>query len=329
MSDMKYNHFTKEERLELSILISKGYSRRGIAKALSKDHSSICRELRRNSSNGQYNPQRANQKARTKRRCSKYQGMKVQENQEIENYIEIKIKEGWSPERIAGRLFVDKGISIKPDTIYKFLYSVFGQHLCKYLKYKRYKKKKFKKIKKRKEVIKDRIFIDKRPEIINQRVRFGDFEGDTMGRPKRASSQTLVVVRERLSRKLFGIKVSQLKYTVEGFKTILESLPVLSLTLDNGVENIRYKQLNISTYFCHPYHSWEKGSVEQGIGTIRNYIPKKADLINYSDDKIQEFIEKLNNMPMKCLGYLTPNEVFEQQLQLLYNSTNIISKWCT
>jgi len=326
---MKYNHFTKEERLELFILLDKGYSRRRIAKALSKNHSSVVRELKRNSSGGKYNPQRANQKARTKRKHSKYQGMKVMENPEIENYVEEKIKEGWSPERIAGRLSVDKSISIKPDTIYKFLYSIFGQHLCKYLKYKRYGKKKFKKIRKRKEVIKNRIFIDERPDIINDRLRFGDFEGDTMGRPKHASSQTLVVVRERLSRKLFGIKVPQLKYTIEAFKAILEPLPVRSLTLDNGVENIRYQQLNILTYFCHPYHSWEKGSVEQGIGTIRDYIPKKADLINYSDEEIQKIIEKLNNMPMKCLGYLTPNEVFEQQLQLLYNPTNLNSKWCT
>ena len=228
--------------------------------------------------------------------------------------------EQWSPKTIAGRLYLERGISIKADTIYKYLYSAYGQPLCKYLKYKRYKKKKRKNIKSKREIIKDRIFIDERPEFINHRLGFGDFEGDTMGRPRHASQQTLVVLRERLSRKIFAVKAPRLKYTIEGFKTLLKGVPIFSLTLDNGVENIRYKELNIPTYFCHPYSSWEKGSVEQGIGLIREYIPKKADLKDYSHKEIRIIIEKINNTPMECLGYLTPNEVFEQQTQFLYNS---------
>lgn len=326
---MKYSHFTKDERLELSILLKKGYSRRSIATAMGRSHSTIVREIQNNGTNGKYQPHKANCKARVKREYSKYQGMKVKENPEIEAYIKENI-EKWSPGTIAGRLYLEKGISIKPDTIYKYLYSVWGQSLCKYLKYKRSRKKKRKKGKKKREMIKDRVFIDERPEFINHRLRFGDFEGDTMGRPKKASPQTLVVLRERLSRKLFAIKVPRLKYTIEGFKTLLKNIIIFSLTLDNGVENIRYKELNISTYFCHPYSSWEKGSVEQGIGLIRDYIPKKADLEDYSHEKIQNIINKLNNMPMKCLGYLTPNEIFEQQTQFLYNFCNLIKLgWCT
>jgi len=145
-----------------------------------------------------------------------------------------------------------------------------------------------------------------------------------MGRPKRASQQTLAVMRERLSRKLFGIKVKRLKYTIEGFQKIINQAPVFSITFDNGLENIRYQELGITSYFCHPYHSWEKGSVEQGIGQIRAYIPKKADLKYYSQSHINAIIETLNNRPMKCLNYQTPNEVFNKNL-VLYSLT----EWCT
>lgn len=318
---MEYTHFTKGERSELSILLNKGYSKREIAKALERNHSTIVREVQNNSVNGEYNPGKANQKAYVKRKYSKYQGMKVKENPEIEEYLKEKMEnKNWSPKTIAGRLYLEKGISIKADTIYKYLYSAYGQPLCKYLKYKRYRKKKRKNIKNKKEIIKDRTFINERPEFINHRLRFGDFEGDTMGRPRHASQQTLAVLRERLSRKLFAIKVPRLKYTIEGFKTLLKGVLVFSLTLDNGVENVRHKELDISTYFCHPYSSWEKGTVEQGIGLIREYIPKKADLKDYSDKEIQIIIEKINNTPMECLGYLTPNEVFEYQTQFIYNS---------
>jgi IS30 family transposase len=319
---MKYAHFKKEERLELSILLGKGYSRREIAKAMGRSHSTIVREIQSRSVKGKYDPKKAEHKAYVARKYSKYQGMKVRENPQIEKYLREKIKE-WSPEKIAGRLFLEKGISIRPDAIYKYLYSVHGTDICKHLKYKRDHRKKRKGLKGKREIIKDRVFIDERPELINHRLRFGDFEGDTMGRPKSSSPQTLVVVRERLSRKLFAVKVERLKYSMNGFKYLLAGLPVQSLTLDNGVENARYKELGIPTYFCHPYSSWQKGCVEQGIGTIREYIPKKADLQRYTPNRIAQIIETINNKPMKCLGYLTPNEVFTQQSNLLYDPTII------
>jgi IS30 family transposase len=145
-----------------------------------------------------------------------------------------------------------------------------------------------------------------------------------MGKPRHASAQTLVVMRERFSRKMFASKVKRLKYTIEGMKKLIAGLPVRSITFDNGLENIRYKELGIRSYFCNPYHSWEKGSVEQGIGQIRSYIPKKADLIHYSNRDIEAIIDTLNNRPMKCLDYQTPNEVFNKNLTLYP-----LTKWCT
>lgn len=323
---MVYKHIRKEERLEFSILLSKGYSLREIAKALGRNHTSLSRELKKNRVSGTYSPIKAHNKSDTRRRYSKYQGMKVRKTFGLEKYTEEKLKAGWSPELIAGRWTVETGQKLKTDTIYKYLYSVFGQHLCEYLKYKRYGKRRRRLSTKPVPAshIPDRISINERPGEIGERITFGHYEADTMGRPRNASPQTLVVMRERLSRKFFGIKVEQLKYTIEGFKKIVKSLHVASITFDNGVENIRYQELEIPSYFCNPYHSWEKGSVEQGIGQIRTYIPKKADLKNYSQQDIDAIINTLNNRPMKCLNYQTPNEVFLKNI-----SSYHLTEWCT
>ena len=316
----------KEERLELWILRKKGYSLREIAKAFGRSHSSLSRELRKNKGNRTFDPEKANTKAQVRRAKSKYQGMKVRETPGLEEYVAEKMKLNWSPELIAGRWRRKTGMKLVPESIYKYLYSAFGQHLCKHLKYKRYGKRRWRLRTKRlpAEHIPNRISIEKRPPEIAERKTFGHFEADTMGRPKHASPQTLAVMRERLSRKLFGIKVKRLKYTIEGFKKIIEPLHVSSITFDNGLENIRYQELGISSYFCNPYHSWEKGSVEQGIGQIRSYIPKKADLKNYSQNDINAIMNALNNRPMKCLDYQTPNEVFDKNL-----SSYSLTHWCT
>lgn len=316
----------KGERLELSILRKKGYSLREIAKALGRSHSSLSREIRKNRTRKRYDPHGANQKAYLRRRYSKYQGMRVRETPGLEEYVARKMKRGWSPELIAGRWRRKTGMTLTAEGIYKYLYSPFGQLLCKHLKYKRYGKRKRKLRTKRLPAphIPGRISIEERPIEIDGRKTFGHFEADTMGRPKHASKQTLAVMRERLSRKMFGIKVKRLKYTIEGFQKIIELLPVSSITFDNGLENIRYQELGIPSYFCNPYHSWEKGSVEQGIGQIRVYIPKKADLKDYSQDDIDAIMDTLNNRPMKCLDYQTPNEVFYQNL-----ASYSLTKWCT
>ena len=331
---MRYSHFTKNNRTELSILLKKGYSYRDIGKAIKKNPSSISREVKKNSVNGVYDPDKAQHKAYVKRKYSKYQGMKVWENYEIWSYVEEKMRKFWSPEAIAGRLKIDTNgrLSVKADTIYKYLYSSYGQHLCCYLKSHRYYKRKRKSKKVKKEFIPNRVSIEERPNIINHRRRYGDYEGDTMGRPKWASSETLTVTRERKSRKLFALKVPRLKYVVEGFGIMLNDLNVLSFTLDNGLENIRYEKLNVSTFFCHPYSSWEKGSVEQGIGLIRQFIPKKSDLKNYTQSDIDAIIDIINNRPLKCLNWKTPNEVFEEHNKQLIKqeiSQNINIECCT
>ena len=325
---MRYTHFTKTERLELSILLKKGYSLREMAEVLSRHPSSVSREIRRNSVKGVYDPHKAYHKAYVRRKYSKYQGMKIRENPEIERYIEDKIKQDWSPEAIAGRLPIDtKGrLSIHHTSIYKYLYSLYGQHLCQYLQYKRYKKRKRKGKKTTKEIIKNRVFIDQRPEIINQRVRCGDFELDTLGVPK-ISKETLVGVVDRKSLYFLAKKISRLKQAMIAAKRLLKPHQVFSVTMDNGPENARYQILNVPTFFCHSYSAWEKPIIENAFRRLRRYIPKKSCLSNYSDGQISFIIDRMNNIPRKGLGWRTPKEVFFQNQVMKLQTFNL--KCCT
>ena len=326
MSDKEsYKHFTQSDRYELAILLRKGYSQSDIGDVISKNKSSISREIKNNSVNGVYDPKKANQKAQSKRRFSKYQAMKIREHTKLEKYIEAKLKLYWSPEKIANRWNTiekdDSDVSISHVAIYKYLYSAYGQKFCKYLCTERYKPRRRKKKKTKREIIKDRISIEFRPSTANKRKRFGDFEGDTMGRIK-TDNEAVVGLIERQSRYLLLDKVSRLKYTIESFSNML--LPyqkvTKSLTLDNGVENVRYKELGIITYFCHPYSSWEKGSIEHAFKRLRRFIPKKASLKDYSYQDIQHFAYLINNQPMKCLNWHTPSEIFKEQMNNKLNN---------
>lgn len=309
---MRYHHFKGEERCELAILLKKGYSIRSVAAAMGRNPASVGREIARNSVKGRYDPRKARHKAWVRRKYSKYQGMKVRERPELEAYVAGKLRCGWSPERIAGRWQFETGEAIHHTGIYKYLYSSFGQPLCRHLKYRRHGRKKRKRTKPVRELIKNRVFIDERPETINRRERYGDFEGDTLGVPKH-TRETVVAIIERKSRYLLARKISRLKYAMEGFKELLVSLPARSLTLDNGVENVRYEVLGVPTYFCHPYSSWEKGQIENAFGCIREYIPKRASLASYSDEAVAAIVDAINRTPRKCLGFRTPKEVFEGQ----------------
>lgn len=328
---MNYNHFTKDDRNELAILLKKGYFQKEIAETLGKDPSSISREIRLNSVNGEYDPKKAHRKATEKRSKSKYQCMKIVKYPELVNYIGTNLRDKhWTPEEIAGRWnsknHLDKNgnkLIISAPSIYKYLYSNRGQHLCKYLCSKRYAKRKRKEGgKQKRRLIPNRISIDERPGIVDERNEFGHWEGDTLGRIK-ADTEAIIGLSERMSRFILVDKTPRLKYTIDGFKMLLNPHHDIfkSLTLDNGVENVRYEELNVDTYFCHPYSSWEKGGIENLFKRLRRFIPKKASLKDYSREDIVRFAEIMNNTPRKCLNWKTPREVFEEQCAL--NNINI------
>ncbi len=322
MKQKKYAHIKKAERLEIAILLDRGYGVREIAYVLKRSPSSISEEISNNSVNGVYDPRKADHKAYVKRKYSKYQGMKVVENIQLRNYVEKKIRENdWSPEEIAGRLKnIDTHIKyVSRGAIYKFVYSVYGRQLERCLKYKGKKKRN----KKREKVVqlKNRTFIDKRPEIINNRVRFGDWEGDFVLSGRNGKGALLVLyerkARYTVIRKIMARDCEKIN---QCFKDMLEAFACFnSLTIDNDISFRKHEELSelleAPIYFCHPYHSWEKGGVENANKLIRRYIPKGNDISKYSHKHIQEIEDKLNNRPRKCLEYKTPFEVMSENNQ--------------
>lgn len=323
---MSYAHFKQSDRDEISILLNKGFSHHEIANAIQKNHSSVSREIKNNSTKNKYNPHKAQAKARRKRVCSKFQGMKISDNTDLEIKIFLGLMSHWSPEEIAGRIaYLNNGSKIiSAKSIYKFCYSARGQYLCKYLPHQRYHPKRRGLPKQARIIIPHRVSIDSRPMAVIEQKRFGDFEGDTLGRPKH-ENLTLVGAVERKSLYFVGCKIPKLKYSMDGLKQSLNPYQkiIKSITLDNGVENIKYEKLNIKTYFCDPYSSWQKPIIENTFGRLRRFIPKKTSLINYTQKQISDIIEMMNNTPRKKLGYKTPKEVFNELYFKSINSTGV------
>jgi transposase, IS30 family len=322
---MAHHHFTSAERLEISILLKKEYSHRDIARELGCSQSSVSREIKRNRVRKRYDPRQAKVKARIRRRYSKYQGMKVRERPDLQTFIVRKMKEGWTPDEIAGRLKATGGIIpyISAKGIYKWLYSVHGQRHCSLLCSRQLKPKK-RRPKAERSMIPNRIGIEERPEEANNRSVYGHAETDTAVSGKRhGSTHALAVLHERKARYVRLRKIPNMKPVTmtRALKRMMKNVKLSTLTYDNGIENRDHERiavtLKVKTFFCNPYHSWEKGGVENTIGRIRRYIPKGANLADFSDSDIATIEHWLNHTPRKCLNWKTPHEIMIENQQFV------------
>jgi len=329
----QYKQLTLEERERIYALKEQGKSSRDIAEILKRNHRTIAREYKRNRYAGQeYIPCKAQEMSDKRTRTQRTKAPL----KDLETYLYVRNKlkeEEWSPEIIAGRLKVDiPGESITPETIYQYIYGKGKKYkLHKYLT-KSHKKRR---IKTGRGVHKERahsripnaVSIDKRPTKANNRAQVGHFETDLM-EGIRSTKTALSVTVDRKTRYAIISKVKDktaknkqkvlqitLK-TIQSLKRVGKPI-VRSITTDNGSENTNHQELSqelkVPIYFCHPYHSWEKGSVENMIGRVRRYIPKGTNLYKYSTEQIQWLENTLNNTPRKCLNYQTPNEVMQQE----------------
>lgn len=277
---------------------------------LERSVSTISEEINR--IRGTYNPTKAQHKAYVRRHNASFRGKKIVAHTELRTFIEGALCDGQSPEAIAGRIRhrERRFPPVGKNTIYRFLDSPYGRLILA-------KRKKKKRPQGRRKVAQfpGRVFIDKRPKSIEKRLRVGDCEGDFIVSGKMGKGVLLTVVCRRL-RVAFLERVSTVSVdTVHAaFIRIKKRFPELrTLTLDNDILFTMHKTLeqllNIAVYFCHPYHSWEKGSIENLNKQIRKDIPKGSDLSQYDHETIAALEEKLNHRFLKCLNYATPDEV--------------------
>ena len=313
-----YTHLTKIDRLELSILKRKGYTPADIAAELDRHVGTIYRELKRNQVKGEYTGVKAQQKAYVRRKYAQYQAMCIVSDMKLREYIETKLLvDDWSPEQIAGRLAHEAGLAkVSAPTIYKYIRSPYGRQLEYELELAKHKRKA--RHQQKVTALVDRIFIDQRPEAANARAQYGHWEGDFIVSGKKYGTTSLLVLHERVSRFTYICKINA--RTAQEVEDVLAEAvrqlgPFKSLTLDNDIAFRRHVELSAllkaPIFFCWPYHSWEKGGVENVNRLIRRYVPKGCDISMYTDEDIARFERLINGKPRKILEYRTAREVYE------------------
>lgn len=314
----------------LAVWKAEGVSNKECGRRLDRSTSTIGRELKRNGwKGGIYVAIHAQGKADKREQKSAYSKQELK-NPEVYEYVTEKLREGWSPDQIAGRLKLDYPKDghwrITAETIYRWIYQEeqikTDQPWYEYLRRKQKKRKKYHGRKVQRSHIPDRISIHNRPKVIDTRKEFGHWEGDTVeGKAHKAGIHTEV---ERRSRKILGKKVAEItsKAAITVQKQLFGKLPKparKSTTLDNGREtHLHYElrtTLDMSTYHADPYSSWQRGTNEHGNWHIRYYFPKGTDFNAVSEEELQDVIEEINNRPRKILGYLSANEMYQKLLR--------------
>ncbi len=319
---MSYEHLNVKERHTLMFLLQYGLSYREIGRRLDRSHTSISREVKRNTrKSGCYTDDSAQELALNRRQTPRH--ARKQYNQPLVNYVINNLRKDWSPETIAGRLKNDfprnHEMRISPETVYQWIFSNAknGGDLYQNLIRKHKKRRKQMPYGTGRGLIPDRVSISDRPEAIENRGRFGHWESDSVLGAK--GSGGIATHVERKSRLTIAEKLSDqcaetfTVATVSAFSLIPEAWKK-TLTVDNGKEFAGFKLIEKGTgmdvYFCDPYLPWQRGTNENTNDLLRYYFPKGIDWRSVSNKELEVAVDKLNNRPRKCLNYQTLNEVF-------------------
>jgi len=316
---MYYKHLTIEERYHIAALKKANFNQKFIANELGVSESTICRELKRNSSsqNKSYSAMNANKVSTTRRTYASRKSNKKMDIK-LKNIITKYIITDWSPEQISKRLKELNLIDISYVRIYQFIEQnrQSGGDLYTHLRFHHTGHRRAKYGSRSKGKIKDRISISQRDKIVDDKTRIGDWEIDTIVGANFKGAITTVVERAT-SLVRISIPTSKKAIDIESETIrILEPLKdkIYTITSDNGLEFANHKNisevLDYDHYFCHPYSSWERGLNEYTNGLIRQYIPKGTSFENITPEYIKMIEDKLNNRPRKTLNWKTPNEVF-------------------
>jgi len=310
---MSYKQLTQEKRYVIHALNKRDYLQKEIAEEVNVHPSTISRELRRNEGGRGYRPKQAHRKA-MKRRKGKAKKRIKEEDWEL---VEQHLQKQWSPEQISGRFGKEGKLRISHQWIYKHVWEDKENDgdLHEHLRYGNDYRKEYGSTN-RQGQLKNRKSIEDRPEVVDDRDRVGDWEADTIiGKNHKGAMLSMV------ERKARYVLLGELpKKSAEATRTqqvdLLQQYKdrVHTITNDNGREFAEHEktseQLKATVYFAHPYASWERGSVENMNGLVRQYFPKEQKLKEVDPERIEKVQERLNNRPTKCLNWKTPTEVF-------------------
>jgi IS30 family transposase len=352
---MSYKHLNIEQRISIQTLLKEGLSKRQIAQRVKVSHNTVAVEIRRNSHNGSYTGCYAARQAALRRQAANQHFRVLSTDEKLSNhntaltrYVVAKLKLNWSPEQIAGRLRVTRGIRIAVQTIYDWIY-LFRKDLRVHLhhikgKYRKSRETLLNKAKRRQKAKLERS-IEFRPAYIEKRATIGHFEGDTV--VGKAHSGRMATITERktgyLLAKLIHNEPASVRALPIDEQEVLRLTPALkfadytsslltsqikpkylkTLTLDNGSEMAGFEWIErqtvspvrpagIKVYFANAYHSWERGTNENTNGLLRFYFPKQMSFANLTDEELDKVVKEINNRPRKRLNYRTPAEIMRR-----------------
>lgn len=270
-----------------------------------------------NSVDGRYDSKKAHHKARCRRKNAKYQGMKIVSNDRLKKFVDYHLLDNQSPRAISGRLKnIEKDFPyVSKNSICRYIKSVYGRKIEAHRDKNKRQRRNYGR---RKNKLKNRTFIDKRPKVFSNRMRVGHTEADFIVSGRSGKGILLVVVDRKLRisflEKITDITIDNVH---KSFLKIKKRFPELkSITLDNDILFQKHieleKLLDVKIYFCDPYSSWQKGSIENTNGIIRRYIPKGSNISRYSWQYIRGIENRLNRRMLECLGFLTPEEKLDR-----------------
>lgn len=323
-----YKQLTKEDRHLIASLKRRRLTQAEIAMEVGCSERTIRRELKRGRTKlRDYNARDAHQKKLSRRKRSKYLGMKIDQHNELKAFVVGALEDKQRPEAIAGRIreFHPGLPTVTAKTIYNWLYAPQGQQYAHLLPSRRYKAKKQRTNKTKRQLIPDRTPLTKRPAGATNRTRYGHTASDTMVSGKKTGSKAAIVgTVERKLRYVTLYKLDNLRPQTMN-QGLIHNFTAMGITIytdtkDNGIENRDHKaieaELNIKSYFCQPYSSWQKGEIENIFKLVRaEGIPKGMDLNLVSTEQLQAIQATLNNRWRKSLGYYSAAELMEKRRQ--------------
>jgi transposase, IS30 family len=305
----KFHHLKDEERFCIEKMYSAGSVIRKIAEFLGRSVNTISREIQKYSVNGAYDSLKAKQKSSAKRWRAKQQCLKVALDPFLCFFVIERLSKPyrWSPKQISGHLKRELGIKCSSKAIYKFAESRGLEHLLFWGwnnvrgGRKRYTHKNAKD---------DRKYIEERPFLNG----LGHLEMDFV--VSKESSWVLLVIVDRIAKRSWIRKLPNRKRDTirTALSQMFRGVTVKSITTDNDIAFTCWKELevllNTQIYFTHPYHSWEKGLVENTNRWIRCFVPKRRDIESVSEEDLNEIHSFLNDRPRECIGFRSPMEYY-------------------
>lgn len=326
----KYNQLTLEQRYKIEALKMNGATQIQIAALIGVHRSTICREFERNICNSginalKYLAVKADQKTRERHKV-KHKHIRFTDELKVQTKQWLTTK-FYSPELIAAQWVKDQAKGVSYETIYKFIWECKHsqkkknkefKNLYKFLKHRRRRRKRGN-YKDSRGLIPNRVPIDQRPKIVEQRKRFGDLEADLIMGKAHKSALLVTVDRATLKTTINKLAGKNPKVIASIMVRRLNKLPIKTITFDNdpafSLHELIAKKLNVTTYFTRPYTSQDKGTIENRNGVIRRFLPKKTDFNFVTENEIKHVEKEINNRPIRKFKYLSANEMFDTILK--------------